>query len=220
MVGSFWSASSARHPLLSASFYLFPFLPPHLSPAMITRSRSKRARTSEPASTPTRQPKQQRASQTTPLTHVWHTIPPELLQHVTSYLCASVTASHADIELLFRLSSVCAAWHRTVNCESSMRRVCVWSCVGTATVSFDQRKMAIAGRPILAPALPAALSSLRHLRSLLLRLSIRSDLERLEAAIGTLQTYRHLSGLHLDLTSAYIANSGDSKEETETEVHS
>ena len=167
-------------------------------------SARKRARTSRHA--PPVSQHEPLAGQATPLTTRWHTLPPELMQLVTTYLLGSPPSTFSFIQLLCRLSAVCVDWHGMVyRTDSGAGRADLWAIAGTASVvkSLNGRKVSVAGRSFRVAVLPHALASLRHVRSLLLDFGGRRTLQGMAEGLDELQLYTRLVSLDLDLTSAY-----------------
>ena len=162
----------------------------------------KRARTSEPA--PPVSQHQPLLSQAVSLTPRWRTLPPELLQLVTSYLLYS--PSFPFVQLLCRLSAVCVDWRGMVyRTDGGAGRADLWAIDGTATVvnADEGCEVGVAGRSLPASILRSAMSSLRPLRSLLLDFGYRRTLHGVVEGLDGLRLYTRLTSLHMILSGVY-----------------
>ena len=112
----------------------------------------------------------------------WRATSAELVSQAAAYLLRSsrspsLVHNHHDVQLLLRLSSVCAAWRAAVY-SSSVRHVDFWSSIGTIAVARCQSgtDFVIVDRRCPVNATPAALSSLRPFHSLVLDFGYRRSL--------------------------------------------
>ena len=161
-------------------------------------SARKRARTagSAPSRAALDQPTTQAAG--------WHAIPPELLQLATAYCLG--TPAFPFVQLLCRFSAVCVTWHDMVcRADGGAGRADFWAMVGTGSVvrSYGGREVVVAGRSFPTAVLPSAVTSLRHVRSLLLDFAPRRTLQGIVTGLEPLQHYTRLTALHLDVTGVF-----------------
>ena len=137
----------------------------------------------------------------------WCTLLPEVLHQSTTFLCSTTIYSEVDvdIQLLSRISSVCAQWRSIVYRESSGGHVDSWSCILAVSViqsESDQEYYNQNEQRYHASIVPAALFSLRLVRSLLLRFFAPHC--SVAAIIQPLQHYSRLVTLHICLANLHI----------------
>ena len=202
--------SAALH-FASRPSYLFPadrrrcFPPsfPFVLLWLFVMSARKRSRAPDPAQAVTRHHNLRHRS-SPPSTGRWHILLPELLLQSATLLlgpCWHYTAD--DIQLFLRLSSVCADWRNVVNRDGGgSRHTDFWARIGAVTVEQRERnqKFSILGIPHPVHVIPAALASLRHIRTLHLHFSTQR-LAHGAAILDSLSLYTRLTTLDLNLSA-------------------
>ena len=169
-----------------------------------TMSSRKRARTPEPAHALTRH-HNLRHRPSPPSRGGWHTILPELLFQSTTFLLGSCWRSNGiNIQLLFRLSSVCSEWRGVINRgEGGSGHLSFWSRISTVTVTQKERnqKFYVSGCGWYhARVIPVVLASLQHVRALHLNFDT-PRLSHVAVILDSLTLYTRLSSLLLNLNS-------------------
>ena len=203
------ASHSSTHPLLSS----FPFGLLRLS-AMSVR---KRARITKPEQSHTPRDETS-ATQPTPSTPSaqWSTLPPESLQHISTFLLRSPRLSsfvRTNIVQLLRISFVCANWRNMV--YSSAGHINFWSAIGPLSVVESKRheqQFYIANRWRLLPLVPTILPTLRHVRVLVIRFG-SPPVANVIAVLQSLPLFTRLVTLDSILPWACVPHDRQAREE-------
>ena len=134
-------------------------------------------------------------------------IPFALFHQAASLLCSSGPSLYLSIQLLCRLSTVCSEWHDLVYRDRGNSERDFWSSFDTISIVPSEHQFSIAGRVHSTRVVPAAVSSLRLVRSLLMRFGRELPLGGV-VIIERLVRYTRLVSLDLDLGQFVLASLG------------